>query len=42
MIVVVVNMGTEIEAVSLGNCSMKVPREMEVHTASENSGFKIG
>ncbi|XP_072161231.1 probable maltase isoform X1 [Bemisia tabaci] len=41
-IVVVVNLGTEMEVISLKNCLFSLPRIMEIHTASSNSGFEIG
>nr|XP_018903803.1 PREDICTED: maltase A2-like isoform X1 [Bemisia tabaci] len=41
-IVVVVNLGTEMEVISVNDCSFSLLREMEIHTASPNSGFKTG
>nr|XP_018902427.1 PREDICTED: probable maltase isoform X2 [Bemisia tabaci] len=41
-IVVVVNLGTEMELISLKDCSFNLPRVMEIHTASSSSGFQIG
>nr|XP_018901575.1 PREDICTED: maltase A3-like [Bemisia tabaci] len=41
-VVVIINLGTEVEPMCLNECNHSLHGIMEVHTASPNSGFSIG